>query len=149
VNGTVNTLTGPVQAIADNPNIEDCQWHLFRIIWDAGTQILSAQIDNVTRVQTRIDLVNDIFGSNPRVFWGFTSTTGLQGNIQKFCPALNPGINIPGGIKTCAPALIPFEDNSTSFLQIANWYWDFDDGTHFFRKTTSTSQLSESGILYN
>src|SRR5450432_411307 len=48
VNGSPNTLANPVQAIADNPNIEDCQWHLFRIIWDAVTHILSAQIDNVT-----------------------------------------------------------------------------------------------------
>jgi gliding motility-associated-like protein len=134
VNGSPNTWANPVQAIADNPNIEDCQWHLFRIIWDAVTHILSAQIDNVTRVQTHIDLVNDIFGTNPRVFWGFTSTTGAQGNMQKFCPALNPGIIIPGGIQTCAPALILFEDNSTSFGQIINWYWDFDDGTTFSGK---------------
>ena len=146
VNGTVNTLTGPVQAIADNPNIEDCQWHLFRIIWDAGTHILSAQIDNVTRVQTHIDLVSDIFGSNPRVFWGFTSSTGFQGNIQKFCPALNAGIIIPGGIKTCAPALIPFEDNSTSFGQIANWYWDFNDGTTFSGKQPQPHNYPNPGF---
>ena len=49
--GTANTLAGPVQALADNPNIEDCQWHTFRIIWDAGAKILSAEIDGVPRVQ--------------------------------------------------------------------------------------------------
>ncbi|HEY8733941.1 MAG TPA: PKD domain-containing protein, partial [Puia sp.] len=132
VNGSPNTLAGPVQAIADNPNIEDCQWHTFRIIWKADVKNLSAEIDNVPRVQTNIDLVKDIFHGNSQVFWGFTAATGGQSNIQKFCTSLNPGITGLTGIKTCAPVFIPFDDNSTSFGKITNWWWDFGDGSTFF-----------------
>ena len=68
--GSPNTLAYPVQALVDNPNIEDCHWHTFRIIWDANAKILSAEIDNVPRVQTHTDLVNEIFGGK---------TTGILG----------------------------------------------------------------------
>jgi hypothetical protein len=146
VNGNINMPAGPAQAIADNSNIEDCQWHLFRIIWNASTHLLSAQIDNVTRVQTHTDLVNDIFDNNPQVYWGFTSTTGAQANMQKFCPALNPGVNIPGGIKNCAPAIIPFEDSSTSFGEITHWYWAFDDGTTYSGKNPEPHSYPNPGF---
>jgi gliding motility-associated-like protein len=131
VNGTPNTLVAPVQAIADNPNIEDCQWHTFRIIWDANAHLLSAEIDNVPRVQTTVDMIRDIFGGNAMVYWGFTSATGGQSNIQKVCTSLNPDFSTPPGQNFCAPADIKFIDHSTSFGTVINWWWDFGDGTNF------------------
>jgi gliding motility-associated-like protein len=131
VNGSPNTLAGPVPVLPNYGNIEDCQWHTFRIIWDAGTQILSAEIDEVPCIQTKVDLVRDIFAGNSQVFWGFTSATGGQSNVQKFCTSLNPGISAPNGIKACAPTQMSFDDNSTSFGTIINWWWDFGDGTTF------------------
>lgn len=134
-NGTSNTLAGPVQAIADNPNIEDCQWHTLRIIWDAAAKMLSAEVDNVLRVQTNTDLVKNIFNNNPEVFWGFSAATGGASNVQKFCTSLNAGYSTPAGLKTCAPAIIPFTDDSKSFGTILNWWWDFGDGTQFNGQT--------------
>ncbi len=145
MNGTPNTLVAPVQAIADNPNIEDCQWHTFRIIWNATTFSLSAEIDNVPRVQTNIDLIRDIFSGNAQVYWGFTSATGGQSNIQKVCTSLNPDFSTPPGQNFCAPAEIKFIDHSTSFGTIINWWWDFGDGTHYAGQDPPSHFYSKPG----
>lgn len=131
LNGSANTLAGPVSAIADKDNIEDCQWHTFRIIWNANSKILSAEIDNVPRVQASVDMIKDIFNNSPMVYWGFTSATGGKSNVQKVCTSLNPDFSIPAGSNTCAPASVQFTDQSTSFGTILNWWWDFGDGTKF------------------
>src|SRR5450432_111475 len=131
VNGSRNTLAGPVTAILNQNNIEDCQWHTMRIIWDANAKILSEEIDGEPRVQTHTDLVNDIFFGDPEVFWGFSAATGGKSNVQKVCTTLNPDCSIPADLNTCAPVTIPFTDRSKSFGTIINWWWDFGDGTKF------------------
>jgi gliding motility-associated-like protein len=131
INGTANTLAGPVQAVAGSDNIEDCKWHTFRIIWDAVNKIISAEIDGVPRVQAQVDLVKDIFNNDPSVFWGFTSATGGQSNVQKFCTSLNPDFSTPRDQNFCAPSEVKFIDQSTSFGTVINWWWDFGDGTRF------------------
>jgi gliding motility-associated-like protein len=129
INGSVNTLAGPVPVLDNDGNIEDCKWHTFRIIWNADTKTLSAEVDNVKRVEAHTDLVQDIFGGAPEVYWGFTASTGGQSNVQKFCTSLNPSFSIPENTNSCAPALVPYVDHSTSFGTIVNWWWDFGDGT--------------------
>ena len=124
---SVNNLAGPVTA--SNINIEDCNWHLFRIIWDAPSKRLSAIIDEIDSVFTTIDLVATVFNNNPEVFWGFTGATGGASNHQRFCTSLNPGIASIDGLNTCYPATIQFADSSFSFGSIVKWYWDFGDGT--------------------
>jgi gliding motility-associated-like protein len=143
--GSSNTLAYPVQAVADNPNIEDCHWHTFRIIWDAAAKILSAEIDNVPRVQTHTDLINEIFAGRSQVFWGFTSATGGQSNVQKFCTALNADFATAPGQNFCAPADINFLDRSTSFGTIINWWWDLGDGTKFKGQVPPAHSYSQPG----
>jgi gliding motility-associated-like protein len=128
-NGSPSVLAGPVSALATSDNIEDCQWHTFRISWDASLKVLSAFVDGSLRVQTATDLVKDIFNNQPMVFWGFSGATGSLSNIQKFCTSLNPGYSIAADQKTCYPTPVVFNDSSTSFGTILNWYWDFGDGT--------------------
>ncbi len=124
-----NVLVPPVSVLPNDGNIEDCQWHTFRIIWDAPGQTLSAQIDGLERVRITIDLVNNIFYGNPMVFWGFTGATGGEDNHQRVCTSLNPGFALPADQKTCYPTPILFNDSSTSFGSIIKWTWDFGDGT--------------------
>jgi gliding motility-associated-like protein len=128
-NNTGDILAGPVKALANSDNIEDCQWHTFRIIWDAAAHNLSTQMDGADRVQATVDLVNDIFGGDPLVFWGFTGATGGGTNHQRFCTSLNPGFNLQTDQKTCYPTPIFFKDSSSSFGTILKWSWDFGDGT--------------------
>src|SRR5690606_31516566 len=61
-------LAGPVMALANNENIEDCNWHILTIVWDVNTLTLSASIDGVKRVEAEVDLVNEIFNGDPMVF---------------------------------------------------------------------------------
>lgn len=119
----------PMGALASGLNIEDCQWHTLRITWDPVTKLLATQIDGADRVSATIDMVADIFGGIPEVFWGFTSATGGSKNVQKVCTSLNPGFTLPTGQSTCFPQTLTFSDSSTSFGTIEKWYWDFGDGT--------------------
>ncbi|MGZ5134464.1 MAG: lectin-like domain-containing protein, partial [Flavitalea sp.] len=124
-----NNLAGPVTAIDGNDNIEDCKWHILGVSWDAVSKTLKADIDGVERVKSTIDLVNDVFSGDPKVFWGFTAATGGANNHQRFCTSLNPGFTLPPGQQTCFPTPIQFVDSSASFGSILKWYWDFGDGS--------------------
>ncbi len=124
-----NNIAGPVTAIEGSDNIEDCEWHVFRIVWDPSAKLLSAYIDGKLRVSSTVDLVNDVFHSDPKVFWGFTGATGGYANRQRFCTSLNAAFTVPADQVTCFPTPINFLDSSTSFGKIVNWMWDFGDGT--------------------
>jgi gliding motility-associated-like protein len=80
-----NTLAGPVQARANNPNIEDCNYHDLRVNWNAPMQQLQVFFDCQLRLTYTGDIVNQIFGGDPLVFWGFTSATGGLNNIHEVC----------------------------------------------------------------
>ena len=143
--GTANTLAYPVQALVDSPNIEDCNWHTFRITWDAQAMILSAKIDSVPRVQVHLDLVKDIFGGNPKVYWGFTSATGNQSNVQKFCTFVKADFTTAENQNFCAPADVDFVDRSTSTGNEVTWFWDFGDGTKFNGENPPPHNYPEPG----
>ena len=83
--GTSNTLAGPIQASASNPNIEDCNFHDLRVNWDANSHTLEVYFDCQQRLSYTGDIVNDIFNGNAEVFWGFTSATGGANNVHAIC----------------------------------------------------------------
>jgi gliding motility-associated-like protein len=124
-------LAGPIQASSTSDNIEDCQWHIFRITWDPVTQLLRAYFDGHLQVQAQVNMVGTIFNNDPNVFWGFTAATGGAHNLQQFCTALNPNFSINTGANNsvCFGTPITFTDSSVSFAPIQSWYWDFGDGT--------------------
>ncbi|MGO4293158.1 lectin-like domain-containing protein [Chitinophaga sp. RAB17] len=126
---SAGNLAGPVTVIKDNDNVEDCQWHLFRIKWDAALQHMEVSIDNEVRLTLDKDLVNDIFGGDPNVFWGFAGSTGGSSNLQQFCAALRPEFNFNPQQVFCDGTPIQFKDNSSSFGAITSWWWDLGDGT--------------------
>ncbi|MEM1220826.1 MAG: gliding motility-associated C-terminal domain-containing protein [Bacteroidota bacterium] len=78
-------LAGPVQADANDINIEDCAFHPVRIAWDANGQTLEVYYDCELRLSYNGDIVNEIFDGDPFVFWGFTSATGGLNNIHEVC----------------------------------------------------------------
>lgn len=80
-----NALTGPIQASATSPNIEDCMDHDLQVSWDAAAKILRVYFDCSLRLIYTGDIVNEIFGGDPLVFWGFTSATGGLNNIHQVC----------------------------------------------------------------
>ena len=78
-------LTAPTRLSMNNYNIEDCREHELRITWDAAAKKLLIYFDGNLREQLRIDIVEDIFGGLPQVFWGITSATGGERNAHRIC----------------------------------------------------------------
>lgn len=125
-------IAGPVLASVSHSNIEDCQWHTLRIKWNPVTKELSGFFDGALRVTASIDMVKDIFGNDPQVFWGFSAATGGANNLQQFCTALNPKtILLSDSISCIQPGgnTVIFKDQSESFAPITKYFWDFGDGT--------------------
>lgn len=143
--GGADNLAGPVSAILNKDNIEDCQWHAFTIQWDAANKVLSAYMDNELRVTANVDLVAEVFGGNPSVFWGFTSATGGSNNHQRFCTRLKAGFELLPAPETCAPQEIQLADLSTSFGYIVAWYWNYGDGTTYSQKDPPSHTYSQPG----
>ncbi len=110
-NGSVNhnspnNLAGPVQANANNANIEDNASHQVRMVWDAPSFTYSCYFDCNLRLSATIDLVNSVFLGNPIVYYGFTGSTGGSNNLQTVClpasvnPLVTPQPVCDGGILT-------------------------------------------------
>lgn len=76
-----SSLLGPVLL----PNLEDGNKHLLRITWDPLIDKLEIFLDQEQRAVYTGDIVNEIFGGNPRVFWGVTAATGRLSNYQDIC----------------------------------------------------------------
>lgn len=80
-----NNLAGPVQLDPSNPNLPDGAWHNMEIIWDPVSKTISVYYDCNLRISYTGDIINDIFGGNPNVYWGFTAGTGGSDNNQEIC----------------------------------------------------------------
>ncbi len=77
-------LAGPVQASATSGNVEDGQWHDFRVEWDPATTQLEVYFDCALRLSWTGDMVADIFNGQSMVWWGWTGATGGSNNLQRF-----------------------------------------------------------------
>jgi gliding motility-associated-like protein len=121
---TANTLAGPVQANINQANIEDCQPHDLRVSWDADTQRMEVYFDCEERLTFQGDIVTDIFGGDPLVFWGFTAATGGLNNQQQVCFAyttfldeLPDVVMCPGGqVRLAATGGVRYEWTPTTGL---------------------------------
>ncbi len=148
VHSSSNNLAGPVTALANSDNIEDCKWHVFRINWQPSKQLLEVSMDDSLRLSLHQDIINTIFKNDPLVYWGFTSATGGSVNLQQMCTALNAQYALGPHANTCIGTPLTFIDSSFSFGSITNWYWNFGDGTTYNAKNPPTHLYKEAGI-YN
>ena len=78
-----NPLFGPTTMDGAASNFEDGVDHTVVISWDASTMNLIVTIDGSQRVNETYDIVSNIFGGDPYVFFGFTSSTGGSRNLQE------------------------------------------------------------------
>lgn len=79
------SLAGPVSIYPSGANAEICNFINFQISWDPVTDSLKVWVNCNLRLAYQGDIVNTIFGGNSEVFWGFTSSTGLAGNVHQVC----------------------------------------------------------------
>lgn len=134
-----NNLAGPVPISASTNNVEDCGWHTFRITWDPATQTINTYFDGVLRLTYTGDIINNIFGGNPNVYWGFTSATGGANNLHQFCNALDPGFIVTSPAQ-CVGTPTDFQSTSTVATGfVTDYQWDFGDGF-----TDSGTQVSHT-----
>ncbi len=124
-----NNLAGPVQALANSDNIEDCNWHILEVNWQPADSLMQVSMDGVLRLTLQKNIIASIFNNDPKVFWGFTSATGGSVNLQKMCTSLDADFVLGNEDSTCIGTPITFVDSSISFGSIAQWYWNFGDGT--------------------
>ncbi len=86
---SANNLAGPVAAILPNGNIEDGQYHDFRVTYQPATQTLQVYFDCVLRLTATVNLQTLLGTANAR--YGFTASTGGLSNAQRVCDiALSP-----------------------------------------------------------
>ena len=75
------SLAGPVTI----SNLEDGVKHPVTVSWDPIIQTLAVYVDNELRISYKGDIINEIFGGNPSVYWGATAATGRKFNFQDLC----------------------------------------------------------------
>ena len=109
--GTINSLAGPIQASTNNINIEDCAYHDLRVSWDAGSHTMEVYFDCQLRLSYTGDIVNDIFGNNPWVYWGFTAATGAANNFHRVCLKYSSFLNKLEDVVMCPGGQVPFHIN--------------------------------------
>lgn len=123
-----DNLSGPVAASSTQNDIEDCQWHDVQITWNPTINSLAVYFDGVFRTSYTGDIINNIFGGDPTVYWGWTAGTGGASADQAFCNTLEPDFNLVGNT-ACEDIPVQFEDASiTSTDNITNYSWNFGDG---------------------
>ena len=131
---SVDVIAPPVQASASNINIEDCQWHIFRVSWDALGKWIRVYFDNVLRIEVQYDLIANVFSASPMVYWGFTGATGGEFNLQQFCE--ESVFDVQANFTTdainntvCYGTPVTLIDSSRNSRDISAYHWDFGDGT--------------------
>lgn len=128
--GSVNhNVAGPVSALSNGGNVEDCAPHTVRIVWDVNTNTLSVFFDGVLRLsQVFPNFVNTYFAGNPIINWGFSASTGGENNEQRFCITSNSNWVAGVNYQSCNTTM-QFTDISTSNIgSVASWAWNFGDG---------------------
>lgn len=140
--GGGNTLAGPVQTSSTSGNVEDCAWHTLSVSWNPTTLLFEVYFDGVLRLSYTGDIINNLFGGNPNVYWGFTAATGGANNLHQFCNALDPGF-IVASPSQCVGQPTDFESTSTVATGfVTDYQWDFGDGN-----TASGTNVSNTYAL--
>ena len=94
LNGNPAPVAGPINI----PELSNCHDHMLRITWVAATHQLSTQLDGVPYLSYSQDLVANIFGGNPTVWFGFTGSTGGSTATQTICPVALPVLPAPTAV---------------------------------------------------
>lgn len=67
--------------------MEDGKSHDLRIVWNAGARQLDVHYDGVERIKMVRDLVAEVFGGDPLVWYGFTAAAGPTSSYSA-CPTV-------------------------------------------------------------
>ncbi|MEO9532670.1 MAG: T9SS type A sorting domain-containing protein [Crocinitomicaceae bacterium] len=133
-NGSVqHNLVSPV-SFPGSQDIEDSQYHEFRVVWTAGFNTLAVYWEGTgfpfsPLISYTGDIVTDIFGGTTDVYFGFTASTGGFVNDMRVCS--NSNSTFSADLTTVCPGTtIQFTETSLSDISVnESWSWDFGDGS--------------------
>lgn len=126
-------LSGPVQADPFDAYIDDGLIHVLRVTWNPSTMLMSVYVDASLRLSCNYDFVNNVFGGNPNVWWGFTGATGALNNQQYFCP-----ISIPVPVE-----MLEFTVECSNDKPVLTWYTASETNNQYF-----TVERSSDGQVF-
>lgn len=141
---TNSLLAGPP---VPTPNLENCQDRFVRITWNPGTNTMDVYLDDLVTPITSLtnDIVNNVFGGNPNVHWGWTASTGALPNEQRVCLSLDASFT--NSAATCASTPVNFTADVTSFYPIVSYDWDFEaNGTIDANGVNATYTFPSDGL---
>ncbi|APY11169.1 hypothetical protein BWZ22_07890 [Seonamhaeicola sp. S2-3] len=75
--------SGLLTTATDLGNLEDNNWHTVVINWNADTNTISYYVDSILAGLYTGDLINNYFGGNNLVYFGFSASTGGSVNTHK------------------------------------------------------------------
>ncbi len=85
-NGNLNApMIPPISLSSSGANVEDNNFHVARLVWDASAKKLKMYFDAILRFDYNGDIVANVFNGDPNLIWGFTSSTGGSANLQQIC----------------------------------------------------------------
>lgn len=95
-----SNFAGPVQANPLQANVKDGNNHNVRVKWNATIQEITVYFDCQERLSYSGDIINEIFGGDPMVYWGLTASTGGLNNSHRVCISQNV-MGLAKEVKTC------------------------------------------------
>jgi len=141
-------LAGPVSALPDDINIEDGQDHLLRVAWDPLTLTLQIWFDGILRLEYQGNIVQDIFGGDPLVFWGFTGSTGGLNNEQRFCLAIIPRVEVTVPWICAGDSVLVIDSSYSALGSVVEWTWDFGNGQTSNAENPGYVTYADAGDYY-
>lgn len=131
-NGSVSHNVQAPQTFPGAMNIEDGNYHDFRVVYNDAIKTLYVFWDgNASPLITYFNptFIGDHFSGNPNVYFGFTAGTGGAWNAHRVC-AYGAASFTTDLSSICPGTPIQFTDGSSSDTQIlSDWSWDFGDGS--------------------
>lgn len=142
-----NNIAGPVAASSVSGNVEDGLDHVVDIFWNSQSMLFSVWFDCVPRIEATVNLLQSIFTSDPNVYWGFTSATGGEFNVQKVC--LDPQIlGVPEGYAICAGEQVTLESSGAASGQISWEPAQFLDDPFSNTPVATVTETTEFTVSY-
>jgi gliding motility-associated-like protein len=85
INSQGTNTAGPVAAFVGEGDLEDGEDHLVDVIWDPSGPEMRVHLDCEERLIGSIDLIDDIFGGERFVTWGFSADATASLNHPRVC----------------------------------------------------------------
>lgn len=146
-NGGFEHGSDPDQLVAPTTNfannwLEDGNEHDFRVTWDPTTSpnIFSVSVDGTELINYEGDIINEIFGGDPIVTWGFTAASGQKFSEKYFCTETLDFEPIENRVSISTGDEVDFAmfDNIYSGT-VDSYSWEFGDVTPVSESGTNSS----------